>query len=339
MNQTNRFKKFEKSLLIFFVNVFSKFKSFFISVVKFFMSSGSQKITIMMIPHSEKRVFNFKINVFILFTFFVISFSTIGVILYLTFSNFNTSLKYKDASVKTQINEKRSREYAEMISDILDNHRLFKGKLNILLSKINSPAIQYMQESSINNRNQGGLPNLIDSSDFSELDQEHLEVTTLIGDYRKSIQAFSEINKMVDNYNRILKDMPYGCPVKGFYTITSTFGFRIHPIHKVLDMHTGIDMAYQSGTPIVSTAPGIVDKVDYDAGGYGWYIKVLHTRGFSTLYAHLRTQPIVKPGDKINKGQIIGYMGSTGASTGSHLHYEVRLGNILLDPWQFISNY
>ena len=338
MNKTNKFKRFEKWLLVSVVNILSNIKKFFTAVGKFFIHAMRQKITIMMIPHSEKKVFNFKINVFALFLTFLFVFGGLGTIAFLSVNNFNTSMKYRDASIKTQMNEKKSREYAEMLNDVIDNHRLFKGKLNVLLSKIDSPTIQYMNNVEAEGLNQGGVPNLIDSTEISELDQERMEVNGLIGDYHKSVQAFSEINKMVDNYNKVLKDMPYGCPVKGFYTITSPFGFRIHPIHKVLDMHTGIDMAYLSGTPIVATAPGIVDKIDFDTYGYGWYCKIQHARGFSTLYAHMRTQPIVKTGDKVKKGQIIGYMGSTGASTGPHLHYEVRLGNVLLDPWQFISS-
>jgi murein DD-endopeptidase MepM/ murein hydrolase activator NlpD len=337
MNRTNNFKKVEKSVFVYIVNVLSLIKKFLSSIVGFFINSGSQKITIMMIPHNEKRVFNFKLNVFALFIIFLFTSSGLGIILFLTVANFNTSLKYKDASIKTQINEKRSREYEELLNEILDNHNIFKGKLNVLMSKLNSNSLQNIMDDEYF-KNQGGAPNLVDFSGLDEFERERAEVDRLLGDYRKSIIAFSEINKMADNYNKILKDMPYGCPVKGFYTITSTFGFRIHPIHKVLDMHTGLDMAYQAGTPIVSTAPGIVDKVDFDAGGYGWYIKISHTKGFSTLYAHMRSQPIVSPGDKVKKGQIIGYMGSTGSSTGTHVHYEVKLGNVLLDPWQFVSN-
>ena len=93
---------------------------------------------------------------------------------------------------------------------------------------------------------------------------------------------------MVNNYNKLLKDLPFGSPVKGPYYITSSFGFRIHPIHKALDMHQGIDLTHKIGTLIVSTAPGIVEKVEWNPFGYGWYCKISHKLGYSTLYAHLR---------------------------------------------------
>ncbi|HOJ64236.1 MAG TPA: peptidoglycan DD-metalloendopeptidase family protein [Spirochaetota bacterium] len=332
MNKINNFKKIEKSLFVWFVNLFSIIKRFFLSIINFFLNAGNQKVTVMLIPHSEKKVFNFRVNVFILFLFFFFLFSTLGIISFLTIANFKKSIDYNNLSLKTMLNENRAREYEELINDILDNHRILKGKLNLLLTKIDSSIIKDSDQG------KGGISNIVDTTSLTEFEQEKIEVKKLLDDYQYSIQAFNEINKMVDNYNRILKDMPYGSPVLGFYSVTSTFGFRIHPIYKVLDMHTGIDLAYQPGTPIVATAPGIVDKVDYDGGGYGWYLKIQHTKGFSTLYAHLRSQPIVRPGDKVRKGQIIGYMGSTGMSTGTHVHYEVRLGNNLLDPWQFINN-
>ncbi|HQJ07052.1 MAG TPA: hypothetical protein PLI57_11820, partial [Spirochaetota bacterium] len=207
MNRTNNFKKVEKSVFVYIVNVLSLIKKFLSSIVGFFINSGSQKITIMMIPHNEKRVFNFKLNVFALFIIFLFTSSGLGIILFLTVANFNTSLKYKDASIKTQINEKRSREYEELLNEILDNHNIFKGKLNVLMSKLSSNSLQNIMDDEYF-KNQGGAPNLVDFSGLDEFERERAEVDRLLGDYRKSIIAFSEINKMADNYNKILKDMP-----------------------------------------------------------------------------------------------------------------------------------
>ena len=339
MNQENRIKKSEKKILIYLLNILSIFKKTLISFFRFFLNIGNQKVTVMFIPHSEKKVFNFRVNIFILFTISFLCFATIGFILHLTMSNYNKSKLYKDATTSVKINEKRSREYEEMINEIIANHKIFKTKLDILLSRLDSTSIKTMQENNLYNINQGGPINKIDTAEISEFDIEKLEVNKLINEYQYSIQAFGEINKMVGNYSKLLKDLPFGSPVKGPYHITSSFGFRIHPLHKVLDMHQGIDLAAQLGTFIVATAPGIVEKVEWNVFGYGWYCKISHKLGYSTLYAHLRSQPIVKPGDRVRKGQIIGYMGRTGATTGIHLHYEVRLGDNLMDPWKFVSIY
>ena len=339
MNQTNSFKKFEKSVLVGILNLFALLRRLFLSFIRFFFKIGNQKVTVMFIPHSEKKVFNFRVNIFLLFFFFFSGISALGVVGYLTFDNYKKSYQFKEAYLKTQINEKKSREYEDMLNEIHNVHRLFKGKLSVLLSKINSPAIKAMQDADLQGKNQGGPLNRVESATLTEFDLEKMDYNKLLVDYQYANLALSELNKKTEDYNKILRDLPFGNPVKGFYTITCGFGLRIHPITRVLDNHTGIDLAYQPGTPIVSTAPGVVEKVEWNPGGYGWYLKIYHKLGFSTLYAHLRSQPIVAPGEKVKKGQIIGYMGSTGASTGSHVHYEVRLGNSLKDPWDFLNIY
>ena len=334
MNRVNKIKRKEKEILVHFLNIISLIKNAFFSFIKFFANVGNQKITIMFIPHSEKKVFNFRVNLFLIFLVLFLSLSTIGIISLLSIDNYKKSISYKNANLMTQLNEKRSREYEEMINEIIENHRIFKTKLDILLAHIDSNTIRSMQE---NNMNQGGPFNKVDTSLMSEFEIEKMEAKKLLYDYQYSIQAFSEINKMASNYKKLLQDLPFGCPVKGPYIITSNFGLRIHPIHKVLDMHQGLDLAYQAGTPIVATAPGILEKIEWDPFGYGWYCRISHKLGYSTMYAHLRSHPVVELGQKVKKGQIIGYMGRTGATTGVHVHYEVRLGNNLMDPWKFVT--
>jgi murein DD-endopeptidase MepM/ murein hydrolase activator NlpD len=339
MNSTDKIKKAEKKMFVSVVNTFTLAKRVVIDFFKFIASVCNQKVTVMLIPHSEKRVFNTRVNLFILFMVVFVTFGLMVSITLLSVDNYVKSVRYQDASIKSQANEKRSREYEQILNDVVNEHTMFKVKLNNLLVRLDSPTIKAMQENFLYQQNQGGPDNRLDYYQIDDFDLEKMEVQKLLQDYQYADQAFNEINKMVDSYNKILKDMPYGSPVKGFYTITSSFGFRIHPIHKVLDMHQGIDLAYQPSTPIVSTAPGIVEKVKWDPTGYGWYLRISHKLGYSTLYAHLRSRPLVSPGDSVRKGQIIGYMGRTGATTGTHLHYEIRLGNNLLDPWHYVASY
>lgn len=291
----------------------------------------------MFIPHSEKKVFNLRINLFIIFITPFLIFIIVVSISYFTFHYLKNINEYKKANQLVQINEKRSHEYEEMINNILENHTIFKSKLNVLQGQINTGSLQPTLED-----NQGGPLNRIDIAQLSDFELERIEVNKLINDYQYSIQAFGEVNKMVTSYNKLLNNLPIGNPVKGPFTIiTSPFGPRINPISKVFEFHNGLDMANQSGTPIVVTAPGIVEKVDWDPFGYGWYCKISHKLlgEFSTLYGHMRSQPVVSPGEKVKKGQIIGYMGRTGSATGTHLHYEVRIDDSLVDPWPFVSVY
>jgi murein DD-endopeptidase MepM/ murein hydrolase activator NlpD len=336
MNQINKFKQLEKNFLINCMNFLILIRKGFVSFFKFVTSLGDQKVTLMFIPHSEKKVFNFRINLFVLFMSFFLGASLIGFILFWTVLNYNQSNEIKKETINIRNNEKKSQELEEMFGKINDSHKIFKGKLDLLLAKINSPTIKDLLN---NSTGIGGPENPYSSSDMSDFDYEKMQFNQLISDYQISIVALSELNKKTEIYNKVISDLPFGSPVNGFYSFSQGFGLRIHPITKQLDFHTGVDLAYQAGTPIVATASGIVEKTEFNYGGYGWYVKIYHKYGFSTLYAHMRSQPIVSPGEKVKKGQVIGYMGSTGASTGTHVHYEVQIANKAVDPWYYVSIY
>ncbi len=111
----------------------------------------------------------------------------------------------------------------------------------------------------------------------------------------------------------------------------SGYGIRLHPVHKVDRLHTGIDFTAPRGTPIQATGNGKVIKATYGRVGYGNHVIIDHGFGYTTLYGHMQTID-VKEGDEIIKGQTIGKVGSTGTSTAPHLHYEVRLKNKPVDP-------
>ncbi len=120
-------------------------------------------------------------------------------------------------------------------------------------------------------------------------------------------------------------------PVKGG-RYTSGFGMRKHPLLGIMRMHTGVDWAAPVGTPIVAAGDGIVEMVG-GKGGYGNYVRIRHPNGFSTGYGHmLRFADGVKPGVAVKQGQIIGYVGNTGLSTGPHCHFEVLVNNDFVNP-------
>jgi murein DD-endopeptidase MepM/ murein hydrolase activator NlpD len=101
-------------------------------------------------------------------------------------------------------------------------------------------------------------------------------------------------------------------------------------------LHTGVDIAWGEGTPVMATADGTVIQTGWTED-FGWNVTIQHKYGFYTRYAHLRSFAGKRKGDLVSQGDIIGYVGSTGLSTGPHLHYEVRLGSSYLDPMRFLS--
>lgn len=120
-----------------------------------------------------------------------------------------------------------------------------------------------------------------------------------------------------------------------FGRISDGWGLRVHPITNEIEFHYGIDISNQMGTAIYATADGIISTTDYDTS-YGKRIIINHGSGYETLYAHLYSY-MVRVGDNVTKGQIIGLMGSSGVSTGPHLHYEVRNAGGKINPTAYLN--
>ncbi len=144
------------------------------------------------------------------------------------------------------------------------------------------------------------------------------------------------LNLTNDQQQGILNQIPNGWPItnKG---VTGKFGWREHPILKRKEFHPGIDFAASIGTPIYAPASGVVEFSGYSNNGYGYNVILLHNFGFKSVFAHMTRKDVVKAGDFVNKGDLIGYTGNTGLSTGPHLHYEVRFINKTLEPLYFLN--
>ena len=123
-------------------------------------------------------------------------------------------------------------------------------------------------------------------------------------------------------------------PVSG-YTISSPFGYRKSPTAGASTYHKGVDMACPSGTPIYATRAGTVTVASYQAGGAGYYVSINHGDGFASIYMHM-TRYVVSKGQSVTQGQLIGYVGSTGISTGPHLHFGVSYGGTYVNPMAYL---
>lgn len=123
--------------------------------------------------------------------------------------------------------------------------------------------------------------------------------------------------------------VPSRMPLSGA-RMSSGYGMRDHPVLRQRRNHKGVDLAAPTGTPIYATADGIVGRADWFSS-YGLYVSIDHGADLETRYAHM-SRLAVAEGDRVNKGDIIGYVGSTGRSTGPHLHYEVRVDGVAVDP-------
>lgn len=151
-------------------------------------------------------------------------------------------------------------------------------------------------------------------------------------------KSFDQIKTLAAQHEQFLSCLPAIQPVdnKDLKRMASGFGFRIHPIYRVAKMHTGLDFAAEIGTEIYATGDGVV-KEPGGGSGYGIHIVIDHGFGYETLYGHM-SKVAVTPGQKIKRGQVIGYVGNTGVSSGPHLHYEVIKNGEKINPAYYFYN-
>lgn len=152
-------------------------------------------------------------------------------------------------------------------------------------------------------------------------------------------KSFDEIVELAKDKSHMLASIPAIQPVsnKDLTRIASGFGYRIHPIYKTSKMHEGIDFTAPVGTDIYAAGNGTVKEVVYGDRGYGNYVLISHGFGYETLYAHM-SKVKARPGQKVKRGDVIGNVGSTGASTAPHLHYEVIKQGSKINPINFFYN-
>ncbi len=146
-------------------------------------------------------------------------------------------------------------------------------------------------------------------------------------------KSFDEIKSLVDDKKLMLSSIPAIQPVanKNLKRMASGYGYRMHPILKVRAMHKGMDFSAPKGTEIYATGDGIVERVQKVYGGYGRNIIINHGYGYKTLYAHMNSFN-VRRGQRVKRGEVIGYVGNTGSSTAPHLHYEVKKDGKHVNP-------
>lgn len=148
--------------------------------------------------------------------------------------------------------------------------------------------------------------------------------------------SLDEITKLAKRKALLLKSIPAIQPVKNeeLKQMASGFGYRSDPFTKIRKFHKGMDFSAKLGTPIYATGDGIVKKADAKVSGFGNHIEINHGYGYMTLYAHLSKYK-VRAGQKVKRGDIIGYVGSTGRSEAPHLHYEVHKNSEVVNPLNF----
>lgn len=152
-------------------------------------------------------------------------------------------------------------------------------------------------------------------------------------------KSFDELSSLASDKKEMLSSIPAILPIsnKDLTRTASGWGLRVHPYYKIVKFHSGMDFTAPMGTDVYVTGDGVVENVIYSKRGYGNHIIINHGFGYKTIYAHL-DRPNVRIGQKVNRGDVIGFVGNTGMSLAPHLHYEVELNGEKVDPSNYYFN-
>ncbi len=332
----HNYKRIENSLVRKIKNaLISTFKSigkFF----KAFFQFGSRRYTIMLVPHSEKRVYNLHITVFSMLLGVLMLGGIIGAFFWYgaAYTNAKGSLATKDNKLKdTQANLDQLRDETARLLKVA---RGFEAALSSTLGTL---GVDKNNADTPSTANSGDLSSFFDVKETAQGSlKEVSEMRRLSGYLSSAVEPVKEIGNLLDSQNTLLTDIPSMWPIKGgIGHISMFFGQNENPFTGQWYIHKGIDLStYRQGDPVIATADGQVVTVDYDIGGFGNYIIIKHKHGFYTRYAHLQSFRVQK-GQKVQQGQVIGYIGNTGLSTGPHLHYEVHIGSDVVDPLKYLN--
>ena len=295
------------------------------------LKKGRQRFTVMVIPHSENRIFNFQISFFSLIFFTcTICIALAGfVLMAIHFHPMNDELAVSTLNLRSS--EVAIQNLRDEISSLRRAERSFQAGVDTIRMAVanqSQPAAAPaavvasafpVSESPV----QGNLRELADLK----------KVTSLM---EGSTDTLDDIGSVLSTYKEFLADTPTLWPLKGVRgVITTRFGWTIHPFTHLGYLHLGVDIAWGMGTPVEAAANGVVVQTGYN-NDLGNFVSIQHKYGFMTRYLHLM-RFVVRKGAHVNSGDVIGYVGTTGLSTGPHLHYEVHLGGNYLDPMNFLS--
>jgi murein DD-endopeptidase MepM/ murein hydrolase activator NlpD len=247
------------------------------------------------------------------------------------------------------VDSPKERQMKRELENMVIQYDLMNGKLNNLADVLSD--IEKRDDEIYRSIFEAGpIPDEVRTAGFGGKNLEGFDNSELLIDTRKKLdqvagrayvqsKSFDDVVEMARDKEKMLASIPAIQPVsnKDLKRLASGFGYRIHPIYKVRKMHWGMDFTAPTGTPIYATGDGVVSTRTNSRGGYGNHVVIDHGYGYETMYAHM-SKFNVSRGQRVKRGDIIGYVGSTGRSTGPHLHYEVMKDGEKINPANYFFN-
>ena len=294
-----------------------------------FVKKGRERITIMFIPHSEKRIINFHVPIFAI-SIIVISLIVTITITSLAIINHSSTIKdvikLKRYGINSNIQKK---QYNEEFNRLYNIFQKFKPEISQLYALTNKNVDSQLWAKG------GGQP-LNGATNIEKGDSPPIEVLNIQEmqqELKTTKEALEEIKSFLQDRKKIMENTPSIWPVKGY--IFSKFGMNTSPYTFQREFNSGIDIASFPGKQIKATASGKVEKITWDPK-FGLKIIIKHKYGFSTSYSHCE-RVIVDENQLVSKGEVIGYLGKTGKAARHMCFYQVIIGTECVDPYPYLN--
>jgi murein DD-endopeptidase MepM/ murein hydrolase activator NlpD len=285
--------------------------------------------TIVLVPHSERKVYNFHVKFITIFTgfFLVIGIAALFFLYSAAAGSARGGLTEQDTRFReAQADLERLRAEVNQLSRAARGFEAVLSGTLATMGTVPAPAVA------------GERASLFAPPGNGDFSREVEDLRHLAGYLSFAMEPVKEIGDRLNSQSGILSEIPSIWPIKGgIGHFTQFFGQTPDPFTGMSHLHTGIDIStYRQGDPIVATADGEVALIAYEPNGFGNYIIIRHKHGFYTRYAHMLSFR-AQAGQQVKQGDVIGYIGNTGRSTGPHLHYEVHSSFEVVDPFSYLN--
>ncbi|MDR1030504.1 MAG: M23 family metallopeptidase [Treponema sp.] len=336
MASIHEYKRFENSIVQKVKNLILFIAKGILRCITVLFQVFTRRYTIVLVPHSAQKVYNLHFTFASFFCSILVLAGGVAGVFFWYGTSYNTtkgSFTSKDNRLQdTQASLDQLRDETALL---LREAKGFETALSGTLSSLGSDI------AGRNNPTPGGgdLSSFFDITETPDgILHEVYDVRQLTGYLSSAVEPVKEIGTLLNSQSALFTEIPSIWPIKGgLGHISMFFGQNENPFTGQYYIHKGIDLStYRQGDPIVATADGQVVTVDYEHSGFGNNVIIKHKHGFYTRYAHLLTIR-VKTGQRVQQGEVIGYIGNTGLSTGPHLHYEVHIGSDVVDPYKYIN--